>query len=249
MGIVDTFSGQVDDVTKLMNFDRDFMDIAIQSVTSLRDRLRNHHELDNPGLTADKTLEQLKGFRTHDSLRSRYETIFNQALVLLVSYFGSSMQDLFKMGVSAALVGSAQPRLLQEELRLTLQDICDLNFDLKEATPELLIRARDISFQDMQSIHRAFKNHLGIEIEKDRDVNNIILGQGCRHVIVHVGSLVSERLVKQVSNAVPRDVKPRIVPGEHVQFSEAEVNIIAISMKNYLRTVVNSVEGHFGINV
>ena len=92
MTILETFDIQIQSVAKLMNFDRDLMDIAIQSVEKLRDRLRKHHELDNPDLTADKILQQLRGFREHDSLRGRYETIFNQALVLLVSYFGSGVE-------------------------------------------------------------------------------------------------------------------------------------------------------------
>jgi hypothetical protein len=48
---------------------------------------------------------------------------------------------------------------------------------------------------------------LNVVMERDKDVNNIILGQACRHVIAHRGAVVDERLVRQVKGAQPRTIK------------------------------------------
>jgi hypothetical protein len=72
----------------------------------------------------------------------------------------------------------------------------------------------------MQSIARAFKDYLGIEIERTQRVNDIVLAQGCRHVIVHSGGIVDDRLVRQLSSAQPRRLKPRLVLGERIQFTD-----------------------------
>ena len=77
--IVQTFQAHVSSVRKLMGFDREVLEIAIANVRELRDKLVQHHKLDNPQLTAQRTLDILEGIRDHDSLRPRYQTIFNQA--------------------------------------------------------------------------------------------------------------------------------------------------------------------------
>jgi len=96
MSVVESFRQHVTSVEKLMNFDRDVLEFAVSSLRELKKKLTRHHKLDNPELTAERTLQILEGIREHDSLRSRYQTIFNQALVLLVSYFGSSVHDMLR---------------------------------------------------------------------------------------------------------------------------------------------------------
>lgn len=240
--VVQGFNENVDDVFKLMNFDRDLLDVAIQSVTALHERLKKIEHFENPQLTAEKTLQQLKGFRTNDSLRPRYATIFNQALVLLVSYFGSSIHDLFVLAASRALSTDEKIGLFDEEFKFSVEQLRDMNFEVRDAVPEMLIASRDISFQDMQSIRRAFDKYMGIAIEKDVDVNNIILGQACRHVIVHAGGLVSEKMIRQVQSATPRAVKTDLALGAQMQFAEDEIFVIAESMKSYVVALAKKID-------
>ena len=54
--VVERFRGHVTSVQRLMNFDRDVLDFAIQNLRELEQRLRAHHKLDNPHLTAGRTL-------------------------------------------------------------------------------------------------------------------------------------------------------------------------------------------------
>jgi len=232
-----------------MGFDREVLGIAIANVRDLRDKLVRHHTLDNPQLTAERTLEILEGIREHDSLRPRYQTIFNQALVLVVSYFASSVHDLLRRGIHHALEATPESPVLREEFRLTLRDLKDVDFAVREVAPDFLIESKDISFQDMQSIARAFGSYFEIEIERSESVNDIILGQACRHVIVHAGGVVNDQTIRQVSSATPRRVKSKLVSGTIVQFVPDEVELIAESMTTYLESVSRSVGAKFGVEV
>lgn len=237
MSVLETFERHVASVHRLMNFDRDVLSFAIEAIEELQVRLAHHHRLDNPQLTAARTLQMLRGYREHDSLRPRYKTIFNQALVLLVSYFGSAVHDAFRVGVSTALTSERDLPLLREQLKITFAELKEANFDLRTRAPDLLVNAKDISFQDMKSIARAFKDNLAIEIERSPLVNEIILAQACRHVIVHAGSVADDALVRQLSGANPRTLKPAIVAGELVEFTPEEVTSAATAMVTYLRNL------------
>ncbi|MBN8770315.1 MAG: hypothetical protein J0I46_01990 [Thiobacillus sp.] len=94
----------------------------------------------------------------------------------------------------------------------------------------------------MKAIHRAFRDYIGVEIDKDAVVNNIILAQACRHVIVHAGGEITPRLTRQVSEAFPRDIKAKLPNSSVVQFSQHEVQTIAESMMGYLSKLVMKTE-------
>jgi len=236
-----SFSENVAGVHKLINFDRDVLDMAITSIQNLSERLKYHHKLDNPHLSANTTLTSLRNIRSNDSLRPRYQVIFNQAVVLLVSYFGSAIEDIFKAGIDVLLEQDADNDLFREDIKLSFRDLRDSNWHVREIAADLLVEKKDLSFQDMQAISRAFKTYLGVSIEKDIIVNNIILSQACRHVIVHAGGIVNDRLIRQVTNASPRDLKTSMARGNHVQFSPEEVEIISKSMVAYVHSLASKV--------
>jgi hypothetical protein len=246
MSVVAQFQKHVESVNRLMNFDRDVLSFAIAAIEELEERLKQHHQLDNPHLSAGRTLHMLRQYREHDSLRPRYETIFNQALVLLVSYFGSSVHDLFRKGVNESLVAGKDPTLLKEQVKLSLSELREADFDLRDMAADLLVNAKDISFQDMKSIARAFQNHLNVTILQDKTINEIILAQACRHVIVHAGGIVNAQTIRQVSVAKPRAVKSDLAlhEGKAVQFTVDEIQRVAASMETYLRNVEQLLATH-----
>jgi hypothetical protein len=247
--IESTFSEHVHSVKKLMNFDRIVVDLAIKNINELHDTLKQQG-LENSRLNAERTLTMFRNFHRDDSLRPQYQAIFNQALVLLVSYFASSVHDLFRNSIDRALVLETEPKwvneMLSQKLTFTPRDIKDNDFNLRDVLPEFLIQSADISFQDMQSIKKAFEKYLGLNIERDQVVNNIILGQACRHVIVHSGGVADEKLTRQLRDAMPRNIKTdTISSGEPIQFSEEEVNSIAASMTEYIQRLCLQVEEKF----
>jgi hypothetical protein len=239
--IAEAFRANLVGVRKLIDFDRDVLDLTIKQIADLHDRLKKHQHIDNPDLNGGKILQFVSNIRIHDSLRTRYQTIFNQAIVLLVSYFASALGDIFRYGLSVRMERDDGGKLLDEELKLTIGELRERDWDLKDSAPDLLIAKRDLSFQDMGAIHRAFDQYLNVSLVQDRRVNNIILTQACRHVIVHAGAAISGRLVKQVSKAVPRDLKPDLRVGEAVQFTPEEVIDACENMLGYIDDLAQKV--------
>jgi len=240
--ILDNFSQHVADVDRLIEFDREVMHVAISAVEDLHRRLVETMKIDNDQLNGARLLQILRGVRDHGSLKPRFSLILNQALVLLVSYFGSAVEDIFSSAVTTTLRGGASSRLMKEDLKLTVAELMDVTSNPDIAVVPLFIEKKDLSFQDMQAIHRAFREYVGVEVEKDSTVNNIILAQACRHVIVHAGGEITSRLIRQVSGAFPRDIKSELNEGSVVQFSLEEVNTVALSMSKYLSALVEKTE-------
>lgn len=124
-------------------------------------------------------------------------------MVLLVSHFGSALHDIFRDAVTRAL---DHPKGLPESSQKVKTEI--RWFDLKNADgppaavfADLLIAAEDLKFQDMGSTARAFKDHLRVEIPRGATMNDIILGQAARHVIVHSGTVVDKKFISQIKEA------------------------------------------------
>jgi hypothetical protein len=235
------FRASVQAVDKLMDFDDLVLEYAIKSVDELCNRLKKAR-IENVKLTGEITLKQLKDIREHKSMRTNYQEIFNQGVVLLVSYFGSALQDLFEESVAHSLSRGGQQSLLKEELKIAIADLKHIEFDLTHHIGEFLISSKNISFQDMQSIRRAFHDYLDIDPERDKIANNIILGQACRHVIVHSGAMVDTKLKNQVGTALPRTLKLDLSEDTKVQFQPDEVKTLGQDMLKFVGRIVQKLK-------
>lgn len=235
------FRENVEDIRKLMNFDKMILDFAIRGLEELQEKLRHSHQIDNPRLLAENTLKMIKNIRENDSLKPRYEIIYNQCIVLLVSVFASSVSDLFRKGINDLAVKGDSKELRNEELKISVSQLVEFDGDIKECLGRFIAEKNDLSFQDMKSIGRAFKNYFGFVIERDRIVNNIIMAQAGRHVIVHDSARINEKILNQVSGATPRDLKQDL-SGDLVKFSSQEVELVAKSMLSYLVSITRKVE-------
>lgn len=231
--IVDGFATNVRGVAKLIDFDRDLLEFAADELRSLQSTAGL---ASSPGLARQikRTEEIIRGVRDNDSLKARFQLIFNQAVVLLVSYFGSAVEDIFKLGVASALAKGECRALLEAELKLSFAEIRDQDWNLREAAPDILVEKKDLSFQDMQAVSRAFRDYLNVEIPRDKTVNNIVLAQACRHVIVHSAAVTNPRLLRQVRKATPRDLKLELANGERVDFTPHEISLVSGSMEAYV---------------
>jgi hypothetical protein len=158
----------------------------------------------------------------------------------LVSYFGSAVGDLFKSYLADSLKQGLVPlSRRKEEIKLSMGELEEINYDVRNHIGEIVVDTKNISFQDMQSIARAFRDWLGYEPVQDQDVNNIIISQACRHAIVHSGGMVDKRLIDQVRNATPRGLKPDLVENEPIQFHPDEIQLAETSMARYIEKLVN----------
>ncbi|MCL4550835.1 MAG: hypothetical protein M1495_19960 [Bacteroidetes bacterium] len=231
--IRETFSDNVQSVNELINFDEIVVNVVVQHLESLAEKLKVHHKLDNPYLSANSTLQAVKNIRKNNSLEKKYKRVFNQGLVLLVSYFASTIRDVFQSSIDEALPLQKFDKINKTQVSLSLNDLQN-DIEKTRSIGEILSIQKDISFQDMQSIARSFQEYFSIEVDKNHNTNNIILAQACRHAIVHSGSSVDRKLINQISNAKPREVKENIELNSEILFTPDEIQIIGESMRQYL---------------
>lgn len=240
-GISQRYKKNVESVYSLMEFDEIVQTFCINALQRANTFLEKHDLNKHPSCSIQNELEQIQKIRSHKSLKPHYQTMLNQCVVLLSSYFASAVESLFTTSIPLKLEHGGTKKLNDAELKLKIGDLQLLNFNLSPAVGEFIASQRDISFQDMQSIARAFTDYLKFEPKKTKHVNNIILALACRHALVHSGGVANAKTIKQISNASPRDIKNDLSPGQKILFTTDEVKIIGQSMINYLDNLIQGV--------
>lgn len=211
--IIDGFKSHIDTVKSLMSFDNILIDFCITQIENLNEKIKNNKEIQitNVYFLPEATLKQLRLIKQHDSFKIQYESIYNQCLVLVVSYFTSTVKDLFR---DALQYYSDKKRdclkTINAELKFTFEELESYGFDLSKSVGELIIKKKNLSFQDMQSICREFQTYFNVKIEKNDIVDNIILAQASRHAIVHSLSIADEKFMNQISQSQTRTLKRNI---------------------------------------
>lgn len=89
------------------------------------------------------------------------------------------------------------------------------------------------------------KGHLGLVIERTPATNDIILGQAARHMIVHNMATVDAKMLKQISTAAPRDLKPDLTLGQKITFTREEIDLLGDRMEEYVGTLAQKLELQF----
>jgi len=168
--------------------------------------------------------------------------IEDQCVVLLVSYFSSAVGDVFRVAFRHSLDNATSDRLRSEEIKLSMNEIIELGSNPAERMPDVFVQKRDISFQDMQSIVRTFERYFGVEMSRNEGMNDIILGQAARHIIVHSAGRIDHKMVLQVSKAIPRSLKQDIREGDAIEFCVEEIRSLGTSMVSF----IGELEGKLG---
>ena len=233
--VVARFKQNVNAVHTLASLDRQVLDFAISAIERRDERLQKAR-VDNPRILAGNTLQQLQSIRENDSMRPGFQALVNQCVVLLASYFSSGMADLFCAAVPKMLAAAPPEKLLSHELRLKVREAQEMSYELQDNIAELIINTADISFQDTKSIARAFGDYLGITIGKNEDVNDVIVGLACRHIIVHSGGVIDQRCLVQLKSAVPRRLKIKLQLKDRIQFRTEEVTLLSDAMTRYVES-------------
>lgn len=228
MNALSNFKRNADEVDRLINFDREVLQVVTLTMEDLHQKLKE--KFADERLNGSRALQVIRGIRDNQTLRAKYQTIHNQAVVLLVSHFASALGEAFRSAVAESLDAGDSGKLYDEEIKLTIGEMRERDWNLKTSIADMLIAKHDFTFQDMASTVRAFKNFTSINLERDVVMNNIIAAQACRHVIVHASGRVSDRTLKQVSTANPRTVKPTLKAGESVSFDSDEVEAVKNDM-------------------
>ncbi len=240
--IRDNFKGNVESVRKLVNFDDLIQKVYLDALKRAEEGLKKFGGEKHPSFSVENQIKSISNIRANKSLRPHYEVMLNQCVVLLVSYFASAVEDIFQFSLTRKIQNGQLSKLGTEEIKISLNELEKIDFEVLEHIGEIIVTKKDISFQDMQSIARAFNNYIDYEPEKDKDVNNIILSQACRHSIVHSGGVINSKIARQISTAKPRDLKKDLKEREQLQFNADEIEIVATSMILYIDKLVSALE-------
>jgi hypothetical protein len=239
---IENFRSNLKRIRDLLSFDEYIQDFAIKTLERVRESQdKAKPPIDNPRHRVDSVITLLHNIRRNDSLSGYYRTMHNQSLVLLVSYFAAALRDSYRAAVALALEHQPPESFLGEELKLTVGDLLRTQDDPGIQIADLLIDKKDLSFQDMKSTGRAFKDLCGHEPEKDQDVNDIITALACRHAIVHTGEVATAKTVRQIHSASPRTLKDKIAEGDAIAFEPVEVYQVAGAMERYLVSLLDGV--------
>jgi hypothetical protein len=232
---VTTFRDNVASVHGLMRFDKELIDLVIVPLKALKERLQKH-EMESYRLQPDRIIATLEAIREASSLRVHYEALYNQCLVLLVSYFASAVRELFLDAIAASAARGAE-EVLSEKITLVAQDVLDAEGDRARLVAESIADKPEYSWQDMKSIARAFGDYFKSSPPKDETVNNIIAAQALRHTIVHAGAMTDKRTLAQLRSATPRRIWQAPVFGAAIRVTPSEVSTVGESMLIYLQTL------------
>lgn len=237
--ILKEFESHTNSVRKLMNFDRFVLDFCIHSLKDLEEKIKSNHEIKitNVRFLPSNTIKALESIKLNDSMREQYESIFNQCLVLLVSYFSSICKELFKKSIDFFSIHNKEfLSTIKEDIKLSFEEMAKYNYNLSGNIGQIVVDKKNISFQDMQSINRSFCKYLDTDKEEiDNKTNNIILAQASRHCIVHTSEIADEKFFHQIRNAKERDVIKSIDLNNKISVTPDEIEIIISSMEEFLQ--------------
>ena len=243
--IRDNFYSNIKSVKDLMNFDKNILDFCIYHIEILEKKIKNNNEIKitNVAFLPENTLIQLRQIKENNSLRDMYTSIFNQSLVLLVSYFTSAIKELFGSTIQYLAENNQEHfSLIKSDIKFSFQELGNYNFNLTSEIGNLIIEKNNISFQDMQSICREFKQYFGFEIEKNIDLDNIILSQASRHSIVHALSIADSKFMNQIRNTDNRTIKTHVELNDPLLYSPEEIEAIIESMNNFFNMLFNKLK-------
>lgn len=225
-----------------MDFDQFIIDFPLHQA----EKLKNHcsrHKLTVALNHAEQIIQFLSGIKEHGSTKISYQTIYNQCVVLLVSFFTAALEDIFEYCIFSAIINTT-PKWLGKELTIDIHDFCQIEGDPSKRVGELLIKNNDISFQDMKSIKRTFHDYFDIDISKDENMLNIIFGQASRHLIVHSSGRIDNRFKAQITSTVGRTIMKELPDEGIIRFEKQEIKKLGQNMQNFIVSLIGSLAKH-----
>jgi hypothetical protein len=239
------YEANVRSVNRLMGFDS----IVVETVIEMLDRAeadlenRNAHSV-LPTIRNHR--DSMKNIRRNESVKAYYDTMLNQCVVLLVSHFGSAVHDALRLGIREALGHGQRFAVTKEEIRVKMSDLwITIDSDAPrraDEVAELLINQHKVSFQDMQSIARAFDAYLGVETPQGGFLNDIIIAHATRHCIVHSGGRMTLRAVKQIGDRKGDRLQLEYKIDEPIQYERPHVEAVAQATGDYLRRLLETLD-------
>jgi hypothetical protein len=241
------FADRVAGVIGLLEFDNFVVDHLVGGLSGVVEELESKRQ-NSAAQVVSNRLKALTNIRSAQALRPMYGTIHNQCVVLLVSYFDATMGDLFRAAIACALKAGRDVPAGDRSVELSWRSLSKPDAPLEALIAERIVDQDDISFQDMQSIRRAFSKNLGLDLGRGENANDVIVGQAARHVMAHAGGIIDDRFRKQISAAHPRRIKNSLPASGAIEFEPHEVRVLAESMTGFVTTAIEQVRQFVGFD-
>lgn len=225
------FQTDVESVTSLMDFDKTLLEIVKIQLEGLATKLKDKSEVAHKEVL--KSIAWVENIRSNNSLKNKYAQIYNSCLVLLVAYFSDVLKLLFVFRLQQKI--DNWDRIFEsDKLKLNFEELKKYNFNLKKNIGQVITDSLKISFQDMQSTCRCFKEYLDYEIKPSRKQSNIIVAQAARHVIVHADWKINKDFLNQVRTRGERDLLPKVSEGDSISLNKSDIELIIKEMSDFI---------------
>lgn len=234
--ITDAFQSNLDKTETLLTFDEILQQFCLSALRKAKRGLDSFGN-ENPRFSIDPTIKSIETIRQNASMKSSYEIMYNQCIVIMVSFFGSALEDIFKEALNEIMGHEDIGELKSEGFKITLEE-----WQTGEIADIFVQKKDDINFQNMKSTTRSFETYIGLSpIEQDEMIDNINLAQIMRHCIVHSGCNITSKAYNQLKKVKKRSIKVSITKGEYVQFTEKEVHQIKDDMLLFMKSLSSKV--------
>lgn len=231
-------------VSGLVRFDTTLLDLCITHLEALEERIKNNDEIKITQVLyfPGNTLKMLRDIKSNDSTKLTYGSMYNQGVVLLISYLTSSIKELFTRCLNYWASNNVTSfKDANTEFKITLEELRTSNFNLSSSIGDLIIKKKSISFQDMQSTLKEFEIYFGFKTERSEFVDNVILGQAARHAIVHSLSIADEKFINQIAECKLRTLKTNVSKNDDLKFTIEELDELAHNCKKFFRYLVDEI--------
>ena len=237
------FEAQLVKISKMLELDKDVISEAIKQLAELKEGMikadfGNHHHYPTA------TIDLLEGLIRSGANRNKYISLFNQSIVLSVSYFSSTISAIFCDSLWNYLnTTKAFPnKLKKKSVKFSLAELYELNFGFSNELGRMVSRKDNISFQDTKSIKEAFNDYFNVEIQRDKNVDNIIAALSLRHAIAHNSEIIDEKCYNMLEIATNREFILQPKKDSQIKINGEELDIIMNSMKIYITSLVEQLE-------
>ncbi len=195
------------------------------------------------------TITLIEKIYENPEFKERFDLIYNQSIVSLVSYFTSSIEDLFCYKLMN--LASIDYKLL---VKKDYKDITlDEKFNLKELAliqenrdeyVKLVFKKLKLSFQDYSSIKEAFQKYFKVSILfNDAKKGTICFAQKARHLFAHTDGKVTEEFFSSVHKLAPKKtLKIDPILNTQLQFKLEDIKETISCMLEFLNLIYGELE-------
>ncbi len=186
----------------------------------------------------DKMRTLVVQIKDHKNIKEKYEIIYSQSLVLLISAFESAMNETFKFIINE------QSNLITWPQKKIQIDVSELGYELP--TPgDLILKAfkENINFQNPDSVLRFCDEYLKLNV-KFNDLASLKYFFMLRHVVAHNGSKADSSLI-DVTLAAKRSPHPKGVLIKVLEKDYLEADAL---IRNFFSVIIVAIQERVTLN-